>query len=217
MRKQLARTFLVAGTVVAAMGLAVPAAMAATTWTVTGGPSYTATASSGTTFTLTDTTHSATFTCTVGTAAGSVTDQTSGPSPFGTVTSSAFGSSTHKCSGPLGSTGTSTQKAGTTASINGISFSGGVTTGTISGIDHLFTASAFGINCTAEVTGTAGVKFTNSSHLLQFTTTGDSLTVKSASGCAGIIQTGDNVTFSSGSGGETVTGSPTSSIQISSP
>ena len=40
----------------------------------------------------------------------------------------------------------------------------------------------------------------------------------SASGCAGIIQVGDNVTFSSNAAhGETVTGSPTSSIQISSP
>jgi hypothetical protein len=217
MRKQLARTFLVAGTAIAAMGLAVPAALAAGTWTVTGGPSFTSAASTGTTFTLTDTTHSATFTCTVGTAAGTVTDQTSGPSPFGSITASTFGSAAHKCSGPLGSTGTSTQKTGTTAKLNGISFAGGVTTGTITGIDHLFTASAFGINCSAEITGTAGVKFTNSSHLLQFTTTGDSLTVKSASGCVGIIQAGDNVTFSSGTGGETVTGSPTSSIQISSP
>ena len=199
------------------MGLAVPAAMAAGTWTVTGGPSYTASASAGTTFTLTDTTHPNAFTCSVGTAAGSVTDQTSGPSPFGSVTNSTFGDSTHLCRGPLGSTGSSSQKGGTTASINGISFSGGVTTGTISGVDQLFTASAFGINCTAEVKGMAGVTYTNSSHLLQFTTAGDNLTVVNAVGCTGIIQFGDNVTFSSGFGGETVTGFRTSSIQISSP
>jgi hypothetical protein len=212
MRKQLAKTLLVAGTVAAAVGLAAPAALAAGTWTVTGGPNFT---SSGTgTFTLTDTTHSATFTCHVGAAAGSVTDQTSGPSPFGSVTSSSFGTSSNKCSGPLGSTGTSNQKAGTTAKINGTSFLGGVTTGTITGVDHIFTASAFGINCTAEITGTAGVTYTNSTHVLAFTTAGDSLTVKSASGCLGIITAGDHVTFT---GSETVTGSPTSSIQISSP
>jgi len=212
MRKQLARTFLVAGTVIAAVGLAVPAAMAAGTWTVTGGPNFT---SSGTgTFTLKDTTHSATFTCHVGSAAGTVTDQTSGPSPFGSVTSSSFGSSSNKCSGPLGSTGTSNQKSGTTAHINGTSFSGGVTTGTITGVDHIFTASAFGINCTAEVKGTAGVTYSNSTHVLTFTTAGDSLTVTSATGCAGIIQVNDNVTFT---GSETVTGSPTNPIQISSP
>ncbi|HXS63963.1 MAG TPA: hypothetical protein VN767_14010 [Streptosporangiaceae bacterium] len=212
MRKQLARTFLVAGTAIAAMGLAVPAALAAGTWTVTGGPSFT---SSGTgTFTLTDTTHSATFTCHVGAAAGTVTDQTSGPSPFGSVTSSSFGNSSNKCSGPLGSTGTSNQKAGTTAHINGTSFAGGVTTGTITGVDHKFTASAFGINCTAEITGTAGVTYNNGTHVLTFTTAGDNLTVISASGCLGIIQVNDKVTFT---GSETVTGSPTNPIQISSP
>ena len=169
------------------------------TWTVTGGPNFTATASAGTTFTLTDTTHSASFTCTVGTAAGSVTDQVSGPNPFGTVTASTFGSSTHKCSGPLGSTGTDTQKSGTTSKINGISFAGGVTTGTITGVDHVITISSILGTCTAEVTGTAGVTYNNATRLLQFTTAHDSLT------------------FTSGTGGETVTGNPNNPIQISSP
>ena len=56
MRKQFARTILVAGTVAAAVGFAAPAALAAGTWTVTGGTNFTSAASSGTTFTLTDTT-----------------------------------------------------------------------------------------------------------------------------------------------------------------
>ena len=155
MRKQLIRTLLVAGTAVAAMGLAVPAAVASGTWTVTGGPSYTATASSGTTFTLKDTTNSATFTCTVGTAAGSVTDQTSGASPFGTVTTPPSAVRPTSAAAPSAAPAPAPTKAGTTAHINGTWFTGGVTTGTISGIDHIFTASAFGINCTAEITGTA--------------------------------------------------------------
>ena len=218
MRKHIARTLLVAGTAVAAMGLAVPAAMAALTWTITGGPNYTATASAGTTFTLTDTTHSASFTCTVGTAAGTVHDQTSGPSPFGTVTGSTFGNAAHKCSGPLGSTGTDTQKAGTVSNINGAAFAGGKTTGTITGVDHVITISSILGTCTAEVTGTAGVTYTNSSRLLQFTTVGDNLKVISTTGnCAGLIVSGDNVTFTSGTGGETVTGAPTNPVQISSP
>jgi hypothetical protein len=72
--------------------------------------------------------------------------------------------------------------------------------------------------CTAEVKGTAGITYTNSSDLLKFTTAGDSLKVTSVSGsCSGIINVNDVVTFNSGSGGETVTGSPTNPIQVSQP
>jgi len=219
MRKQLARTLLVAGTAVVAMGLAVPAALAAGTWTVTGGTNFTSAASAGTTFTLSDTTHSASFTCTVGTGTGTVTDESGGANTaIGSITAATFGSSAHKCSGPLGSTGTDAQVAGTTSTINVASFSAGKTTGTITGIDHKITISSALGSCTAEVKGTAGVTYTNSSDLLQFTTAGDSLKVTSVSGnCAGIIQVNDNVTFTSGTGGETVTGSPVNPIQISQP
>lgn len=219
MRKQLARTLLVAGTAVAAMGLAVPAAMASGTWTVTGGTSFTSAASSGTTFTLTDATSSTSFTCTVGTGTGTVVNQSgSANTAVGSITASTFGSSAHKCSGPLGSTGTDTQVAGTTSTINAGSFASGKTTGTITGIQHTVSISSILGTCTATVKGTAGITYTNSSHLLQFTTAGDSLTVTAASGsCLGIIKVNDVVTFSSGTGGETVTGSPTASIQISQP
>ncbi len=208
MRKQLMRTLLVAGTAAAAVTLAVPAAMAAGTWTVTGGPNFTSSASTGTTFTLSDTTSGLSFTCTVGTGAGTVTDQTSNANTaIGHITSSGFGSSTKKCNGPLSSTGTDTQKAGTTSVLNAGTFSGGVTTGTITAVDHVLTISSFLGTCTAEVKGTAGAKYTNSSHLLQFITTGDSLKVTSVSGaCSGIISVNDVVTFASGTGGETVTG-----------
>ncbi|HET9899200.1 MAG TPA: hypothetical protein VFQ44_30105 [Streptosporangiaceae bacterium] len=219
MRKQLIRTLLAAGTTAAALTLAVPAAMAAGTWTVTGGPSFTSAAATGTTFTLSDTTSGLSFTCTVGASVGTVTVQNgSTNTAIGHVTSSSFGSSAHKCNGPLGSTGTSTQTSGTTATLNAVSFASGVTTGTITGVDHTLTISSFLGTCTARVKGTAGTKYNNSSHLLQFTTTNDNLKVVSTSGsCSGIIKTNDVVTFSSGSGGETVTGSPTPSIQVSQP
>jgi hypothetical protein len=219
MRKHIARTLLVAGTVVGALGLAVPAAMAAGTWTVTGGANFTSAQSAGTTFTLSDSTSGLSFTCTVGAGAGKVTDQTSSTNTaIGSITSSSFGSSAHKCNGPLGSTGTDAQKAGTTSTLNAVSFAAGVTTGTITGVDHVLTISSILGTCTAEVKGTAGAKYTNSSKLLQFTTTGDSLSVTSTSGsCAGIIKSGDVVTFASGSGGETVTGSPTAAISVSQP
>jgi hypothetical protein len=219
MRKQLPRTILVAGTIAAAMGLAVPATMAASTWTVTGGTNFTSAASSGTTFTLSDTTAGLSFTCTVGTGTGTVTDESSGTkTAIGSITASTFGSSSKKCSGPLGSTGTDTQKSGTTSTLNVSSYSGGVTTGSITNIDHVMTISSILGTCTAEVKGTAGITYTNSSDLLKFTTAGDSLKVTSVSGsCSGIINVNDVVTFNSGSGGETVTGSPTNPIQVSQP
>src|SRR5262249_17307854 len=131
----------------------------------TGGTSFTSAASAGTTFTLTDVTHSASFTCSVGTSSGTVTDESMGTNTaIGSVTASAFGSAAHKCSGPLGSNGTSTQKAGTTATINVASYNSGtgVTTGTITNIDHTLTINSFLGTCTAEVKGTAGVTYKNS-------------------------------------------------------
>ncbi len=219
MRKHIARTLLVAGTAAAAMTIAVPAAMAAITVTVTGGPNFTSTASSGTTFTLTD--GSNTFHCTVGTGAGTVHDQSKGsPTGIGSITSATFGSSAHKCTGPLGSTGTDTQTSGTTTTLNVTSISGSVVTGTLTGVNHTVTINIPLIGtCTAVVKGTAGVTYNNTSSLLGFTTAGDSLSVTSTSGsCAGLVKVGDTVTFSSNSdGGETVTGSPTNPIQITTP
>ncbi len=221
MRKQLLRTLLVAGTAAAAVSLAVPAAMAAGNWTVTGGANFTSTAAAGTTFTLSDTTSGLSFTCTVGTGTGTVHDQPSGPNTaVGTITAATFGSAAHKCNGPLGSTGTDTQKAGTVSTLNAVSYVAGTgtTTGTITGVDHVLTISSFLGTCTAEVKGTAAGTYTNGTKLLAFITAGDNLAVTSATGsCAGIIKVNDKVTFTSGSGGETVTGNPTNPIVITSP
>lgn len=219
MRKQLIRAALATGSVVAAMVVAIPPAMASGTWTVSEGPNWTSVVSSGTTFTLTDTTASLNFTCLVGTANGTVINETMGTlTTIGSVIGSTFGSAGAKCNGPLGSTGTAAQKSGTTATLNAVSFSGGTTTGNLSFVDEVMTISSILGACTAEVKGTAGVKYTNSSKLLQFTTAGDSLKVTTTSGkCVGIIKTNDVLTVNSGTGGETITGAPVSAITISQP
>lgn len=215
MRKVLTRILLAAGSAAVVIALAIPPAMASGTWTVTGGRNWTGAQSSGTTITQTDVTSGTVFTCTVAAFAGTVINENSGAiTTIGSITSFSF----TKCTGPLGSTATKKQKAGTTATFNALSFSGGVTTGTITGWDEILTISSILGMCTAEIKGTAGVKYTNATKLLQFTTAGDSLQVTSASGsCMGIIKTGDVFTISSGTGGITITGSPTSTISISQP
>ncbi len=221
MRTLLTRTLLAAGTIAVSMSLAVPAAVAAGTWTVTGGTRFTATESSGTTFTLTDNTAHLFFTCTVGAAGGTVINETSGTTTtIGTITSSSLGNPSVKCEGPLGSTSTASQKTGTTATLNVASYNSTtkVVTGTITNLDETMSISSILGTCTPEVKGTAGYTYNDNSSLLQFTTAGSSLTVSSTSGfCAGIIKANDQLALSSGSGGLTVVGSPTNPIVIRQP
>jgi hypothetical protein len=118
MLKKLARISLAATAVAAAMSLSLPAALAAGTWTVTGGPNLTGTPSPGTVFTFTDTTSGLTISCTKAVASGSVINESGGASTaVGTLT---LGFSS--CTGPLGSTATITQVAGTTITINASSY-----------------------------------------------------------------------------------------------
>ena len=212
MRNPLIRTLLAAGTAIAAMSLSVTPAMAAGTWSVTGGPNFTAAVSG--TITLTDTTSGLGFTCTVGSASGTVVDQSmSTNTAIATISGFFFGSASAKCHGPLGSTGTLTLKAGTVPTLNAVSYSDGVTTGTITGLDLILTINSIG-TCTAEIKGTAGFTYTNSTHILRLTTAGDNLKVTSTSGaCTGIIKTGDAITIT---GELVITGSP-NPIQISEP
>jgi len=213
MRKQLARTILAAGTVAAVLSLTVPAAMASGTWTVSGGANFTSAQSAGTTFTLKDTTANLSFSCTKGTGAGSVTDQSmSTNTAIGSITSSGFSS----CTGAFGSTGSDSQTTGTTSTLNAGSYNSttGVTTGTVTNVDHTLTVNAIG-TCTAEVKGTAGITYTNSTKSLAFTTAGDSLKITKTN-CF-FFTVGDVVTFTSGTGGETVTGAPVNPIKVSQP
>lgn len=218
MRKHLMRAILVSGTVAGALCLAVPAAMAAGTVTVSGGTNFTSVQASGTTFVLNDTTAGSGFTCTVATGSGTVMDGTFNvPAAIGTVATATFGSSGTPCKGTGGAAGQSgTSKQSGTATLNVTAPpSGGVTTGTVTNADEVLTAA--GGLCTITVKGTAGVSYTNgtSSGLLKFTTAGDNLKVTSVSGICPGVHTNDVVTFSSGSGGETVTGSPVNPITLS--
>ncbi|HVB46368.1 MAG TPA: hypothetical protein VNF47_27175 [Streptosporangiaceae bacterium] len=194
MRKQLAKLALAGGVIVTALGVAIPAY--ASTWTVSGGTSWSATNS--TTVTLKDTTHGTSFSCSVAKAAGSMKNGTGlAGSGIGSITSSSFGNSTSKCSGSFGATGTAVQASGSTELINAVSYSSGVTTGTVSNIDTILSVSDLFGTCTATATGTANSTYTNSSGTLAFVGTGP-LTIASAtgSGCAGVITTGDSVSFS---------------------
>jgi hypothetical protein len=222
MRKHLTRAILVTGTMAAALGLGMAPAFAVTTFTVTGGPNFTSAAASGTTFTLTNGSNS--FTCTVGSSAGTVTDQShSTNTKIGKVTSASFGSSTTPCHGPFGSSGTAADNpcGGTgqpACPVLNVSSTSPTVTGTITGIDNTLTVHNLPLSpnpCTIHVTGTAGVTYKNTTDLLAFTTANDNLSVVS-SGTTCNFASG-SVTFNSGSGGETVTGSPTNPIQVTSP
>ncbi len=213
MHRKLARAFLAGLTAAVAVLLGTSAAMASGTWTVTGGPRFTA-AQSGT-VTISDSTSGTAFSCAVATAAGSVTDQSgSANANVGSITSLTFGSASHKCTGPLGSTATIAEKAGTTASVTATSYSSGVTDGTAE-IDIVFTISSILGTCTVEAKGLVDFTYNDSTGVLQFTSIGSSLVVTSTSGaCAGIIKSGDHLSIS---GTIIVTGDPINPIKISQP
>jgi hypothetical protein len=221
MRRQIVRLLAVASAVATTFGLAIPTAMASGTWTVTGGPNFSAVFSSGTTFTMTDATSNLSFTCTVGTETGTVTDQSSSANTaIGHITGSSLGNSAHKCNGPLGWTLTATQPAGTTETLNAVSYDSAakVVTATITGTDLRETISSILGSCTAEIKGTFGVTYNDKTSELQFVIARDSAEITSTIGaCAGIIAVDDQITFQSGSGGETITGSPSAPIAIEQP
>lgn len=215
MTKFLIRVALAAMAIAVVVNVAQPVALAAGTWTVTGGANFTASASAGTTFTLTDSTSGLTITCTSGTLAGTVVDGTSSTNiVVGSITAAALGT----CHGPLGTTCTIMKKTGTTGTINVTSFNGGTVTGTITNVDLIITCTTVLGTCTAEAKGTVGFDYKNSSSLLQYTTTGGQLTITSTSGaCAGILRVGDVIVLSSGTLGLILTGSPVNPISISQP
>lgn len=202
MRRGISRLLLSGGIIAAALAVALPAS-ATTTWTVSGGTSWTASLQSGASVVLADSTAGTSITCTVSSAAGTIKNGTGlSGTGIGTVTSFTLGTSSIKCTGPFGTTCTATQKAGTIWNINVVSYSGGVTTGDITGIDLIVNCSdIFGV-CTAEVIGTANFTYNNSTGVLTLTGSG-TLTVTSAtgSGCAGLIKTSDTITIKITSGG----------------
>jgi hypothetical protein len=188
MRTRLTKVLLAgAAAATAALALsAVPASAVATTFTVSPGGSYSG--SAGTT-TLTDTTTGNALTCKSASAAGTL-ESGSGLSgtDIGTITSSSFTT----CTGPL-SLSFKVKQSGTW-DLNVTASSGGVSTGFISGIK----AALSGPLCSATVTGSADVSYSNSTGVLTVAPvsgSGHTLTVSGVSGCLGLINNGDTTTF----------------------
>jgi len=187
MLRHLAKAALSAGIIAAALSVAAPA-FATTTFTVSGGTSWTG-VNSGPIM-------AGGFSCSVSTMAGTIKNGSGlSGTDIGEITSWTFGNSSKPCTGSSGSTMTGAQASGVNAHINFVSFSNGVITGSVSNIDFIVHISDLFGTCTAAVSGTAN--FTYSGGDLDFTGTG-TLTVSSAtgSGCAGVITAGDSLTLS---------------------
>jgi hypothetical protein len=201
---------LAAGAATAALiGLSAGPAFAAVTWTVTPGGAVTG--KSGR-VTFKDTTTSNSATC--GSSSTSVTFK-KGSGLSGTGLGSASKLSVSNCTGPLGTAFTVTPHD-LPWKLNALSYNKttGVTTGSITGID----ATLSGPSCSADGDGTgAGLhngmvlfQYTNSTGKLKVLTTGGNLHIYKVVGCAGLIASGDTLTFSG-----TYTASPKQTITSS--
>jgi hypothetical protein len=197
MRKHLTAVLLSGGAAALALGIGTTAAVAATTWTIKPGGSYTAT--SGTT-TLTDTATGTVLTCTSSAAAGTLKSGSGKTNPIGTVTSSTF----KGCSGLGGVVTFSVKTSASTKPwhVNATGFSSGVTTGNISGIHAVLTGTNNTCKATVDGTGASAfngkVKIThsNSAPAKLKVTKGINLHVYNvSSGCMGLIKSGDSVSF----------------------
>ncbi|WP_034086892.1 hypothetical protein [Streptacidiphilus albus] len=191
--RHISKATAVAATAFAAVvGFGTTQAFAATTWTVSGGGSFTASASSPT---LTDTSTGAALDCTSSAASGTAANGT-GLSGTDIATISAV--SWKSCTGPLGIT-FSVTPSGLSWDLNATSYNAttGVTTGTLTGVK----ASISGTLCSANFAGTSSTTpatlnatYTNSSHTLAIS--GGNLHAYGVSGCLGLINTGDAATYS---------------------
>jgi len=186
MRTSLAKVLLCGAAAAATVTFSVTPAFAATTYTVSPGGSYSG--SAGTT-TLTDSSTSTTLTCTSAKASGTLKSGSGlSGTGIGTITSTAF----NNCTGPLGITFTVTQSG--TWNLNLTSYTSPTSKGYISGIS----AKLSGTSCTATVTGSADGSYSNTTGVLTLAPvsgSGHTLTVSGVSGCFGLINNGNTVTF----------------------
>jgi hypothetical protein len=191
--RQISKATAVAATALAAVvGFGTTQASAAGTWTVSGGGSFTAKA---TTPTLKDTTTGATLSCTSSSAAGSAPNGTGlSGTPIATISSVSWVS----CTGPLGISFSVTAK-NLPWSLNATSYnaSTGTTTGSLTGVE----ASISGTLCSASFAGTSATSpatltgtYVNSTHTL--TISGGNLHAWGVSGCLGLINNGDAASYS---------------------
>lgn len=190
MRKLTKSTIVAGAALAAAVGFSTAPASAAGTWTVTGGGSFTAVATSPI---LTDTNTGTQLKCTRSNAAGSAAN---GTGLSGAAIASISSVTWTSCSGPAGISFAVTAQ-GLPWKLNAASYSAGTTTGTITGvkahISGLCNADFNGptLGSTATLTG----KYVNSTHVL--TVSGGNLKAYNVSGiCLGLINNGDSATYS---------------------
>jgi hypothetical protein len=179
----------------AMLGLSAAPALAATSWTVTPGGAITG--KSGI-ITFRDTNTGNSVTC--GSSSTSATLK-KGSGLSGTRLGSDSKLSFTSCTGPLDLSFTVTPHD-LPWKLNALSYNKttGVTTGSITGID----ATVVGPSCSADTDGTGAglhngkvsVRYTNSTGKLKVLTTGGNMHVYNVVGCAGLIVSGDPVTYS---------------------
>lgn len=177
------------------VGFHAPAAFAASTHTWTVNPGGT-TKGTATTTSLEDVTTSAKLTCATASATATFSKTTytqSGTTSFKAAgLTGTFGTTTDLCTSSLGAKFTAKLSAG---NLNAGTYADGVTTGKITDITATITG-ADGFACHATISGSTTYKYANSGTL---TVTGsvnnDHLKVKSATSCAGQLNTGDAAFF----------------------
>ncbi|MFC5910721.1 hypothetical protein [Streptacidiphilus monticola] len=189
MRKISKSTAVLATAVGCALGVGVTTASAAGTWTVSGGTSFTGSASSPT---LTDSRSGAKLTCTSSAASGTAAN---GTGLSGTGIASLSSVSWTNCTGPAGITFTVTPQ-GLPWAFNAVSYSAPVTTGTLTGVKAHISGtlcSADFQGATAGSTATLNGSYNNTTH--QLTISGGNLHAYNVVGCLGLIANNDAATY----------------------
>jgi hypothetical protein len=199
MVKRIGALVLAAGTLVAGPGVTSSFAGTATTWSVSPGGAFTATQSGH--FTLTDTTTGTLLVCAHTKAAGSFMSGSGLPGAgIGSVTALSLSA----CTDSSGQAFTITPRH-LPWTLNADSYdpaiTAGLTTGTITGI-HV---TVSGPSCLAIVDGTrpfaddgaTQIHYHNSLAKLKIRTQASNLHLYNVSGCGGLINSGDAITFSS--------------------
>jgi hypothetical protein len=199
---RLVKALCLAGAVSAAVAIAAAPAVAATTYTVTAGS-----AAAGTKVNFTgkttgaapqvhfnDTTAAQRLTCASGTAKGFTTTGSARPAAgLATITGAAF--KLNNCTGPGGLALFVTGSGAWKLNATGYNATSGTTTFTVANI-AAHVASADGVTCTFDVTGTATATYKNSTQVLSVKPANSTLTLSNLhNSCFGLLNDGDHATF----------------------
>jgi hypothetical protein len=193
MRNRIGAVLLIGAAAVLAVGLSATSSFAASPgWIITPGGAFTATAGKTT---LADTVTGNALSCKSSKAAGTFKSGSGLPGKnIGSISSFSFSN----CTGPLGLTFTVTASAFPwSVNFTGFKKSGGLVTGTITGIH----ATLSGPECSTVVDGTRAtaddgqVRFSFNGSTLKILPTGGNLHVYNVSGCLGLLNSGDAVSY----------------------